>query len=516
MKKRLLALVGFTALLCTTVIVVGADYSAPTPDLLTRGPLDIYVNGGASTLPDAALLGPDGSWPPSYGMAAGDDHFSCTSARKPCKTIAAALTRIPRRVRHPVNVWVAPGTYAEGIVLDFETSGAGMVYVNGLLVTYGPDAGSSHFILGSQVGASNSWSYEATPCSADGGTWSGGAWLDRGLKGALARNTTGVKTQSFYGATLTTSTYPITEHSVPSDGGAIFVTLADGRSGLTSYAGNVYEVVRPAVVIAGASATAPVVEAYGNQSNVIFSNLAYTGASTQYGVVVGRQALNAVEVTCTGCSGARGIIGVHGGQLGLNWTIVRRAVSQYTVMEQMASSQVYLHSALLLGEVSAYGGYLSSLGSGISYYYGTSSTLPTAVYSAGSIFDLTLREVPPPASHAGIAIMSMSRNLLYHSLVVGSTAEGVRVQGPTYFSAHTSDIVNSATYGIVAGSTNTYRDINMQVGLHSTVNITGSGTNDLYIGPYTPDGGVALSDLRTNYPGKVLYDPITGNRIIAQ
>jgi hypothetical protein len=510
MTRRLAILGALTAML----LLVGAEYSAPTPNLITTSALDIYVNGGLSTLDGG--FGPDGGWASAYGMAVGDDRYSCRSATKPCKTITAALIRIPHRVRHPVRVWVAPGTYAENIYLDSETTGEGSVAVNGVLVTFGPDAGSSYFKLGSQTGTPNNWSYLIEPVSADGGTYSGGPWLDRAFKGALARNTTGVKAQSFYGAVLTTSVYPITEMSVPSDGGQPFVTLADGRNGLTGYAGNVYEVMRPATILTGGATNTPSVEATGSQANILFSNLTPTGASTIYGLSVGRQSLNAMEVTCQSCLSNRGMINVMGGQFGLNWVIVRLTPAQYTVLEQMSVSQFYLHSSILLGEASVYCGNFSSLGSAMAYYYGTAPVQSENLYAAGSIFDLTLRSIPPPASHALVALTSANKNTLYHSLLTGATGSGVVLQGPTYLGIHTVDINSSGAYGIAAGSTSTYRDINIQVGIHSSVNINNSATADLYAGPYTPDAGISLNDLRTNYTGKTYYDPITGNRVISQ
>jgi len=93
----------------------------------TTGPLTVYVNA-------------DG----------GDDRNDCLSAGAACLTLQSAVNRLPKQIYNPVTVQLAAGSYAgafiEGFTLHVPVD-AGVDYsylwVNGTLVPYVPDAGTS-------------------------------------------------------------------------------------------------------------------------------------------------------------------------------------------------------------------------------------------------------------------------------------------------------------------------------------------------------------------------------------
>lgn len=96
-------------------------------ELVTFGPLDLYVE------------------------TTGNDANDCQSPATPCLTIQGALEKVPKRIRHPVNITVGQGTFAGAVIDSFEieggtppsyTSGA-WLKLQGILINFTPATGSA-------------------------------------------------------------------------------------------------------------------------------------------------------------------------------------------------------------------------------------------------------------------------------------------------------------------------------------------------------------------------------------
>lgn len=126
-----------------------------------------------------------------YVDSAGNDSNACTgSGTAACSTLAGALRKLPRRIRHPIVVNVASGTYA-GATLDgftFETlpggTQTGSLRIVGTLTTYTPTSGSATFSFSSQAASTSTSSTFGTMTTAE-------TWPDDELAGKLVEATSG-------------------------------------------------------------------------------------------------------------------------------------------------------------------------------------------------------------------------------------------------------------------------------------------------------------------------------------
>lgn len=123
-----------------------------------------------------------------YLDPAGNDSFSCTKADAGCLTPQGVAGKIPKLVRHPVNVYSAAGSYPGLYMYGYECDPAGVsdgAYINwaGTLTNFAPATGTATgtFSSGSQ----------GTTITFGTATDSAQSWTSNNLKGQLLEITSG-------------------------------------------------------------------------------------------------------------------------------------------------------------------------------------------------------------------------------------------------------------------------------------------------------------------------------------
>lgn len=154
-----------------------------------------------------------------YVDAAGNDANAGT-ATAPLLTMQGAFSRIPKRVRHPVNINVGPGTFAgawvEGYTIDRSISQetAAGIQVNGTLANAVAATGASSGTVASSTVA------VFTTGATNTITKTAAGWTVNDFRGKLLTFTSGARSGKYYPIMSNTATVLTVGGSFTADGGA--------------------------------------------------------------------------------------------------------------------------------------------------------------------------------------------------------------------------------------------------------------------------------------------------------
>ncbi len=241
-----------------------------------------------------------------YVATTGSDAYACTTLAAPCKTIQAAINKIPKLLRHSAIVNVAAGSYAGFYVSGFSMDLGIQTVTAGIMVT-GPLVNSTNLTTGTATGTATSGTAGAQ--SVFGLLNDTNAnWVIDNLQGrflaitagtgvgqlkAIASNTaTSITISGYFSAIDATSVYAIQDPSV-----AISSCIKQPPSASGTQATTFQHAIRSQSNAAGVT--------------VMFRNLSITGACP-FGIYVPDVAtvqLQRIQFTSTSATVARALFG---------------------------------------------------------------------------------------------------------------------------------------------------------------------------------------------------------------